>query len=209
MKSVDLKAYPRTSVRRDAVKKVRSAGRIPAVIYGAHLDTTSSLEVVEKDFEKLLKQSVSENLLVDLAVDGAGTHLALVQDVQHHPLSGKVLHIDFHDVSPTEKVSVQVPVETTGEAIGVKRDGGKLEHVVFKLKVRALPKDLPEFLQIDVTEMSAGDTIHVHELKLPEGVEVMANPGIPVVSVIKPRGKTEAEVEAEAAAATAEKGKKK
>src|SRR6185369_2411140 len=102
--------------------------------------------------------SVSENMLVDLSVkdDARAKRLALVQEVQHHPLSGKVLHVDFHEVSETEKVTIQVPVETTGEAAGVKNSGGVLEHVLFKLKVRGLPKDLPEQILVDVTALEMG-----------------------------------------------------
>src|SRR4029077_13903564 len=120
--------------------------------------------------EDLIHHSLSENILVDLALDTA-KHLALVQEVQHHPLSGKVLHVDFHEVSATEKVTVMVPVETVGEAAGVKTGGGVLEHVLFKLKVRALPKDIPEQIVIDVTSLELGKSIHLGEITAPEGVE--------------------------------------
>ena len=94
---------------------------------------------------------------MDLSVenDARAKRLALVQEIQHHPLDGKVLHVDFHEVAENEKVTVQVPVETTGEAAGVKTGGGTLEHVLFKLKVRCLPKDLPE--QIVVGRDRAGN----------------------------------------------------
>ena len=94
----------------------------------------------------MIHHSVSENLLVDLSVDSdaRAKRLALVQEIQHHPLDGKVLHVDFHEVAENAKVIVQVPLETVGEAAGVKNSGGVLEHVLFELKVRALPKDLPD-----------------------------------------------------------------
>jgi large subunit ribosomal protein L25 len=116
--------------------------------------------------------------------------LALVQEVQHHPLSGKVLHVDFHEVNENEKVTVMVPVETTGEAVGVKTGGGVLEHVLFKLKVRALPKNLPEQILIDVSALEVGKSIHVGEIKAPEGVEIMGNKTAPVVSVAMPKTKS-------------------
>src|SRR6185369_7669946 len=148
--------------------------------------------------------SVSENMLVDLAVkdDVRAKRLALVQEVQHHPLSGKVLHVDFHEVSETEKVTIMVPVETTGEAAGVKNSGGVLEHVLFKLKVRALPKDLPEQVVIDVSALELNKTIHIGEIKVPAGVEILGDKNIPVVSVAVPRAEEEpAAVEGAAAAA--------
>src|SRR6516225_8365339 len=154
MKSVPLKAYPRTQMRRGGVKKLRDAARVPAVIYGRQAKP-QNLEINAKEIGELIHHSASENLLVDLAVenDARAKRLALVQEVQHHPLSGKVLHVDLHEVAENEKVTVSVPVETTGEAAGVKTGGGTLEHVMHKLKVRCLPKDLPEHIVIDVTAL--------------------------------------------------------
>lgn len=172
---------------------MRSEGRIPAVIYGRE-SKPQNVEVNAREMGELMLHSVSENLLVDLALkdDGKPKRLALVQEVQHHPLSGKVLHVDFHEVSPTEKVTLMVPVETVGEAAGVKNSGGVLEHVLFKLKVRALPKDLPEQIVIDVTNLELNKTIHIGEIKAPEGVEIMGGKNIPVVSVAEPRAEEEA-----------------
>ena len=149
MKSVSLTAYPRTNSRRTGLKKVRGNNRVPAVIYGQH-NPPQSLELNLKDLERLILHSVTENLLIDLSVEGdpKPKRLALVQDVQHHPLRGTMLHIDLHEVIETEKVTLVVPVETVGEPAGVKTGGGVLEHVLFKIKVRALPKDLPEVLQV-------------------------------------------------------------
>ena len=110
---------------------------MPAVIYGRQAKP-QNLEVSAKEFGDLIHHSASENLLVDLSVenDARAKRLALVQEIQHYPLDGKVLHVDFHEVAENEKVTVHVPVETVGEAAGVKNSGGVLEHVLFKLKVR-------------------------------------------------------------------------
>jgi len=128
MKSVPLKAFQRSQVRRGEVKKLRATGRVPATIYG-RLAQPQNLEVNSKEIADLLNHSASENLLVDLTVenDPRSKRLALVQEVQHHPLDSKVLHVDFHEVAENEKVIVQVPVETTGEAAGVKNAGGVME----------------------------------------------------------------------------------
>src|SRR5205814_8157248 len=132
--------------------------------------------------------SVSETILVDLAVEGQSEsrRLALVQEVQHHPLSGKVLHVDFHEVAENEKVTVTLPVETSGEAVGVKTGGGVLEHVLFKIKARALPRDLPEVITVDVTNLEIGQSIHLGEIPPPPGVEVIGDKKIPVISVAAP-----------------------
>jgi large subunit ribosomal protein L25 len=192
MKSVALKAYPRSQVQRAEVKKLRTAGRVPATIYGRQAKP-QNLEVGFDDITDLLHHSVSENLLVDLSVenDARSKRLALVQDVQHHPLSGKVLHVDLHEVAEDEKVMVNVPVETTGEAAGVKTGGGTLEHVMHKLKVRCLPKDLPEQILIDVTALEIGKSVHIGEVKAPEGVEILGDKSRAVVAVTAPRAEEE------------------
>jgi large subunit ribosomal protein L25 len=202
MKSVALNAFPRTLGRRAGAKKLRSTGRIPAIIYGRQAKP-QILEVDSKEMEDLIHHSVSENLLVDLAVkdDTRPKRLALVQEVQHHPLNGKVLHVDFHEIAETEKVTISIPVETTGEAEGVKTEGGVLEHVLFKIKARGLAKDIPEFITVDVSHLKIGEAIHLGEIKAPAGVELVGDKQIPVIAVAAPR--TEEEEAAEAAEAAA------
>jgi large subunit ribosomal protein L25 len=204
MKSVSLTAYPRTLSRRTGIKKLRTARRIPAVIYGRQ-SVPQNLEVTQVDLDHLIHHSASENILVNLAIssDARPNRLALVQEVQHHALSGKVLHVDFHEVSESEKVTITVPVESVGEAVGVKSGGGVLEHVLFKVKVRALPKDLPEMLAVDVSKLEIGQAIHIGEIPVPAGVEILGDKHITVLAVAAPV--TEAE-EAAATAATATPG---
>src|SRR5665213_3202635 len=186
MKSVALTAYPRTLGRRPGAKKLRAAGRIPAVIYGRQ-NPPQRLELDIKDIRSVLHGSASEIVLLDLSVHGdAGKRLALVQDIQHEPLTNQVLHIDLHEVAEDEKVTVMVPVEATGEAVGVKTGGGTLEHVLFKLKVRSLPKDLPEALIVDVSALEIGKSIHIGEIKAPSGVEILGDKKVPVLSVAAP-----------------------
>src|SRR6202035_728968 len=129
---------------------------------------------------------------------------ALVQEVQHHPLNGKVLHVDFHEIAETEKVTISIPVETMGEPEGVKTQGGVLEHVLFKIRVRGLAKDIPEVVTVDVTHLMIGQAIHLGEIKPPAAVEVIGDKQIPVLAVAAPR--TEEEEAAEAAETAAAPG---
>ncbi len=204
MKSVPLNAFPRALARRAGAKKLRETGRIPAVIYGRQAQP-QNLEVSAEEMEELIHHSVSENLLVDLAVkdDARPQRLALVQEVQHHPLNGKVLHVDFHEIAENEKVTVMIPVDTVGEAAGVKTDGGVLEHVLFRVKARGLAKDLPEQLIVDVTHLKIGEAIHLGEIKVPAGVELVGDKQIPVIAVAAPRTEEEEAAEAAEAAAAA------
>lgn len=201
MKSVALTVFARTALKRTGVKKLRAASRVPAVIYGARRPQAQNLEIIQKELEDLLHHAASESLLVDLSIDGDADpkRLALVQEVQHHPLSGNILHVDLHEIAPDEPVTVTVPVETTGEAVGVKA-GGVLEHLLFSLKLRGLPKDLPDQLVIDVSGLEIGDAIDISQIPLPAGVAALSDPSISVVAVAAPRVEEEAVAEAAEAA---------
>ncbi len=185
MKSEALEVFSRTAKKRNAVKKIRSAGRIPGVLYGRGQDA-SGVEIDAKAFEALVKQATSGALLVDLACDGKNG-LALITEVQHHPLTGAFLHVDFQSVREDETVTVFVPIESTGEAIGVEMGGGHLEHVLFRVRVRGLPKNIPDELVVDVSNLDIGHTLHVKDIEVPEGVEILANDDNPIYSVHKPR----------------------
>ena len=200
MKAVSLTAYPRALAGRNAVKQVRAAGRVPAVVYG-RLNPAQNLELDAAQLDAVIHHSVSENILVDLQVseDSRPARLALVQDVQHDPLDGHVLHVDLHEVARDERVTLSVPVESRGEPVGVKTGGGVLEHVVFKLKVRALPADLPEAVIVDVSGLEVDQTLHIGELPPLPGVEYLGRKDVPVFTVAAPR--TEAAAEAAAAPA--------
>ena len=202
MKTVPLSAYPRTLAKRGAVKKLRTSGRVPAVIYGGQ-SKPQNLEINSKELANLINKAHSENILLDLAVEGDGKkkRLALLKDVQHHPLNGQVLHVDLHEVSETEKVTVMVPVETTGEAVGVKTGGGVLEHVLFKIKARALPKDLPEAIVVDVSTLEIGQTIHLGDITPPPGVELIGDKKVSVLSVAAPISEAQEAAVLEGAAA--------
>ncbi|MBI5800281.1 MAG: 50S ribosomal protein L25 [Verrucomicrobia bacterium] len=199
MKSVAMNAQARTAVKHAAVKKLRSTGVIPAVIYG-RLAPPQNLQLSSREFGDAIAHHASENILMDVTVvgDARPQRLALVQEIQHHPVSRHILHVDFHEVAPDEKVTIQVPVETTGEAVGVKTGGGVLGHVLHRLKVHALPKDLPEVIIVDVTALEIGKAIHIGEIVPPAGCEILGNKELTVLAVSAPI--TEAQETAAAAA---------
>jgi large subunit ribosomal protein L25 len=203
MKTLPLHVFPRALTRRSGVRRLRASGRVPAVIYGRQRQP-QNLEIRRKEIEDLIHHSVTENLLFDLSVEqeSGAKRLVLLQEVQHHPLTGEILHIDFHEVSETEKITVQVPVETIGEAAGVKTGGGILEHVLFKVKVRCLPKDLPEAIIVDVAHLEIGQSVHIGELKPPPGVEVLGDKHISVISIAAPITEEQEQAALDASAAT-------
>jgi large subunit ribosomal protein L25 len=200
MKAVPLKAFPRTLTRRAGSKRLRSAGRVPAVMYGRTIQPRN-LEVSAKQFQDMIHHSASATVLVDLAVEGedATNQLALVQEIQRHPLSGSLLHVDLHQVAADERVTVTLPLESVGQAPGVKA-GGVLEHVLFNVKVTGLPNDLPDRVEVDVSELQVGQTVLLGDIRLPDGVTVVGDKSIPVLAVAAPL--TEAQEEAALETAT-------
>src|SRR4051812_2621403 len=195
-KQVKLTAERRTATGRSAVRKLKTSGFVPAVIYGSK-DKPETLQVSKRDINSLLSHAAGENILVELEVAGQ-SRLALVQEVQHAPLGGAVLHIDFHAVSQDEVIQADVPLEPIGTANGVKNMGGLLEQNLRTLAIECLPRDLPDVLRVDVAALNIGDSIHVREIELPAGVTTRIQPDLTVFSVLAPT------VEEEPVAATAE-----
>lgn len=188
-KQVKLAAHIRSHIGRPAVRKLRQQGLIPATIYGGK-EQPLSLHLAGRDIQKLLSHAVGENILVELEIDDAGTktnRLALIQEVQHHPLRRDVLHVDFHAVKMDEKITAAIPVEPTGEANGVKNFGGLLEQSVRALEVECLPRDLPEMITVDVSALNIGDSIHVKDIPLPDGVTAVDDADLTVFIVAAPK----------------------
>lgn len=195
-KQVKLTAERRTAIGRSAVRKLKAGGAVPAVMYGSK-DKPEALQVSKRDINALLSHAAGENILVELEIAGK-SHLALVQEVQHAPLGGAVLHVDFHAVSQDEVIQADVPLEPVGTANGVKNMGGLLEQSLRSLSIECLPRDLPDVIRVDVSALDIGDSIHVRDLPLPEGVTTRIQPDLTAFSVLAPT------VEEEPVAATAE-----
>jgi len=185
-KQAKLTATRRTALGRSAVRKIKNEGAVPAVIYGG-TNQPEPLQVLRRDINALLSHAAGENILVELEISGEGTNrLALVQEVQHAPIGGAVLHIDFHAVSMDEMIDADVPLEATGIANGVKNFGGLLEQSLRSLGIQCLPRDLPDVIRVDVSALNIGDAIHVREIPLPEGVSTRVSPDLTAFSVMPP-----------------------
>jgi large subunit ribosomal protein L25 len=194
-KTVSLQVSQRASIGRTALKAVRKSGRVPGVLYGKAKDKTvrsRPIEIEAKKLAALLQSSSSENVLVDVEVtDPSGKkvdqHLALLLDVQHHPIKDYIIHIDLHEIAQDEILHAEVPVTSTGEPVGVKTGGGLLETMLRNIRVACLPRNLPEVITVDVSHLEIGHSVHVSELVLPEGVTVSNPPELPVFSVFAPK----------------------
>jgi large subunit ribosomal protein L25 len=202
-KQVKLSARPRAEVGRNSVKHLRTRGVIPAVVYG-HKDRPANLEVQQREIAALLAHAVGENILVELLIaDGSAvtTKLSLIQEVQHHPVRGDILHVDFLEVAMDEVLHTEVPIEPVGEADGVKNYGGLLEHSLRSLQIECLPKDLPEIIRVDVSALGLNQSLHVRDLVLPEGVRATTDADLTVFIV------AESKVDSEPAAGGADASK--
>lgn len=201
-KILDLQAEIRSASGTSVAKRMRKAGNIPAALYGRKVKA-SNIQVHGKTFSKLLEGSASDNILVSLKIAGiAEDQLALVQEVQHDYLRGGILHVDFHAVAADEEIHANVPVVMVGEAKGQKL-GGMMEAIHHEIEVRCLPKDLPESIQIDVTELEVGQGIHVREINFPEGVVCRLGGDVVIVMCEEPKVEVEPAPAAAAAAAPA------
>lgn len=183
--TVKLAVQNRSEVGRNAVKKIKAAGFVPAVIY-SHNQTPVNLQVNERSINNILAHAAGEHVLVDLEVAGGESQLAIIQEVQHHPVSQRILHVDFHGVSATEAVEASVPVEPVGEAVGVKSFGGILQHLHRNISIKALPKDLPEIITVDVSELAVGASLHVKDIQLPAGVTTTDDGDVTVFLIAEP-----------------------
>ena len=165
-KQVKLKAEHRTATGRSAARRLKALGIVPAVIYGAK-DKPQPLQLSARDINAMLSHASGENILVELEIPGEKSNrTALVQEIQHAPLGGAVLHIDFHAVSMDETIHAEVPLESFGMANGVKNFGGLLEQSLRTLAVECLPRDLPDRITVDVSALEIGDSIHVRDIQI-------------------------------------------
>lgn len=183
-KQVKLKAEARTATGRSAARKLKAQGAIPAVVYGGR-EKPQPLQVSARDVNAMLSHASGENILVELQLDG-GNKMALVQEIQHAPVGGNVLHIDFHAVKMDEKIHADVPLEAIGVANGVKNFGGLLEQSLRALSIECLPTDLPDRITVDISELNIGDSIHVRDIKLPNGVVAKVQLDLTAFLVVAP-----------------------
>ena len=201
-KQVKLKAERRSEIGRSAARKLKSRGIIPAVVYGGK-DKPQPLQVSARDVDVMLSHASGENILVELEIEGE-TRTALVQEVQHAPVGSNVLHIDFHAVSMDETLEAEVPLEAFGIANGVKNFGGLLEQSLRTLTVECLPRDLPDRITVDISNLNIGDSIHVRDIPMPQGVVAKQQPDLTAFSVVAPAVEEEPVAAATEAAASPE-----
>lgn len=190
-----LEARVRNELKKNKTDKMRRTGIVPAVVYKKGLGAIP-LSLSVKDMEKALHTSAGGNVIISLSVTENGktaNKTVIIKEIQYDHLKDSLLHVDFNEISLTEMLKVGVPVEAKGEAAGVK-DGGILEHILWEVEIECLPTQIPEKIEADISGLKIGDSLHVKDLRVPEGVKILNDPELTIMSVKPPLVEKAAEV---------------
>lgn len=190
----------REKLGKGPARALRRQGLIPGIVYGRNFGPIP-IQVERKEVQRLLKHESVESMLIKMQLDGQ-EELVIIKEIQRHPVTYDILHVDFMRVSMDEPIDVRVPITLVGEPAGVK-EGGILEFLHRELEIRCLPTEIPEHIEVDVSELGIGDSIKVEDLKLPEGIKVLDEPSTVIAVVAAPVVVEEEEVAEEAEAAEA------
>lgn len=207
--AIKVVAEVRTAAGSSAGRRLRRTGKFPGVVYGVG-KTPMNIQLDEKIFKKALQGHASEHVMMDLDIPGVETKKVLLQEVQHHPVTGQIVHADFHEISLTEKLRIEIPLRLVGEPVGVSQQGGVLETLLRAIEVECLPTDIVEAFDVDVSALSIGDSLSASDVKLdPAKYTLVTDPSLAIAAVAAPREEEAAAPTAEATAAEPEVIKEK
>ena len=187
-----LTATPRSETGKGAARKLRAERRVPAVIYGHHRHP-QPLTLDGRELDKLLDRIAAETTVVELAMSG-GSARTLIREIQRHPFRRQVLHVDFQELVAGERITVDVPIILVGNPNGVRNEGGVLDQVMRQVSVDVDPSAIPNHIDLDVTNLELNESLHISDLRLPEGVRVLDDENATVCVVSPPRVAEEAPV---------------
>jgi large subunit ribosomal protein L25 len=202
MASAQLSATPRDGTGKGSARSLRAQGKIPAVIYGHGRDPLP-LAIETRELEKLLSKISAESTVIELSLDGRSAR-TLIREIQRHPFKRQILHVDFQELVAGEKVTVRIPIVLTGVPEGVRQDGGILDQTMRELELKVDPANIPHHFEVDVNAMKIGDSVHVSDIALPSGVELVGETDSTVCVVSAPRAVVEAVAPVEEVEAAAE-----
>jgi len=198
---VSLSASPRVTTGKGPARQARFRGQVPAVLYGRGRPT-QALAVESQALEKALAGIEPESTIIELAVDGKKTQ-ALIREIQRHPIRPDIIHVDFYEIHAQQKVTLKVPVHLVGAPDGVRNAGGVLDQVTREVEIEVLPVDIPDRVELDVTALKIGDSLHVRDLAIPNAT-ILTQDDLTIATVVPPRAEEVATPTPEAAAEVAE-----
>lgn len=200
-KAIKIVAEARASAGSSVARRLRRGGSFPGIVYGVN-KTPCPVQVNQKAFVSALGAHINEHVILDLEIKGQDVRKVLLQDVQHHPITDQILHADFHEISMTEKLRIEIPVHLVGDPVGVTQNGGVLEHLVREITVECLPTDIVEAFHVDVSALKIGDKLTAGDIALDKSkYTLITSKDLAVASVSAPREEEEVKPAAEAAAA--------
>ncbi len=210
MEKVILKAQDRTDTGKRVAKNLRAKGVVPANVYKSG-EGAQSLQISERDFDEVLNTKAGENVIITLNITGGKTKekTVVIKEIQRDPIKSRVLHVDFNEISLTEELEVSVPITARGEAVGVKAEGGILEHVMWELQIECLPTMIPEKIEVDISALKVGSSVFVKDLPVPAGIKVLNDPELIVMTIKAPKAEAPAAEAVEEGAAEPELIRKK
>ena len=197
MEKIELKVTGRKTTGNGAARELRRESMIPAILYGPKAEPVM-LSVITKELENILKTSNIGQVLLELRIQNGEqtSRTAMIKELQTQPVSGKLLHVDFYEVAMDQKIKISIPVVTTGQAKGVE-EGGVLQLVRHEVEIFCFPNNIPESLEIDVTDMDIGDSKHMDEVSIDESFELADETNFTIVTVLSPKAEEAEEVEEE------------
>jgi len=183
MERISIQAEKREGAGKGFARSLRRDGKVPAVLYRA--GKAQSIQLSRKELSKLINKVAGEQVMVDLQFADGEKKLALLKNFQVDPIRSELLHTDFFEVSLTETVRITVHVTTKGEPIGVKRDGGILQHPIREIMIECLPDNIPGKIEVDISKLEVGQSLHVSDLKVEEGIKILTDPHEVIVNVVE------------------------
>ena len=183
MERISIQAEKREGAGKGIARTLRREGKVPAVLYRA--GKAQSIQLSRKELSKLINKVAGEQVMVDLQFADGEKKLALLKNFQVDPIRSELLHTDFFEVSLTETVRITVHVTTKGEPIGVKRDGGILQHPIREIMIECLPDKIPGKIELDISKLEVGQSLHVSDLRVEEGIKILTDPHEVIVNVVE------------------------
>jgi large subunit ribosomal protein L25 len=188
MEDILVEAQVREEIGKSKVADLRDAGFIPAVVYGEG-KAALAIKISHRSLMQLIHQHRIENAILTLKIQDdkqAKPRSCLVKEIQYDPLTEDIVHVDFNEISLTKEIKVNVPIVAKGEPIGVKQEGGSLDHILWEVEVECLPTDIPKEIEVDVSQLKIGDSIHIRDIAFPPTVKVLTSPDASVIQVSAP-----------------------
>ncbi|MCP2520394.1 50S ribosomal protein L25/general stress protein Ctc [SCandidatus Aminicenantes bacterium Aminicenantia_JdfR_composite] len=195
MEQFVIKGEIRKDLGKNACRRLRKEGKLPGILYGNNMENIPII-VDKKDIQRILKSETGENTIFKITLDSQ-TYDVIIKDLQRDPVFYEPLHVDLYHIAMDKPIEVTVAIALKGDAVGVKSEGGFLDFVTREIDIRCLPKDIPEYIEVDISDLHVNQALKVEDIKVPEGIEILEDPEVVIVHVLPPEEEEKVEEEEE------------